>query len=123
VSRLSLVEKPTFDWVSSGIIPLMYTLGKQARALFFLYALAFAIISTAPFFVSAETMEERRLRLESELAVIEQDIVEKRGVLSEKQAERTSLERDMAIQPNSNRRARDTISRYHALEDSRRNNR
>ncbi|KKW18301.1 MAG: hypothetical protein UY61_C0086G0008 [Candidatus Adlerbacteria bacterium GW2011_GWC1_50_9] len=57
----------------------MYTLGKQARALFFLYALAFAIISTAPFFVSAETMEERRLRLESELAVIEQDIVEKRG--------------------------------------------
>jgi len=78
----------------------MYTLGKQARALFFLYALAFAIISTAPFFVSAETMEERRLRLESELAVIEQDIVEKRGVLSEKQAERTSLERDMAILDN-----------------------
>ncbi|KKW17656.1 MAG: hypothetical protein UY59_C0033G0002 [Candidatus Kaiserbacteria bacterium GW2011_GWA1_50_28] len=75
----------------------MYMLGKRARALLFLYALAFAIISTAPFFVSAETMEERRLRLERELAVIEQDIVEKRGVLSEKQAERTSLERDMAI--------------------------
>lgn len=75
----------------------MYTLGRRARAQFFIYALALALILIAPFLVSAETMEERRLRLERELAVIEEDIAEKRGVLSEKQAERTSLERDMAI--------------------------
>ena len=49
---------------------------------------------------NAETLEERRARLETELAIIEQDIVEKRGVLSEKQKERTSLERDIAILDN-----------------------
>ncbi len=45
----------------------------------------------------AETLQERRARLESQLAEIERDIVEKRGVLSEKQKERASLERDIAI--------------------------
>ena len=53
-----------------------------------------------PFFTVAETVEERRARLEQELAVIEQDIIQKRGVLSEKQKERTSLERDIAILDN-----------------------
>ena len=45
----------------------------------------------------AETLQERRVRLEQELANIEKDIAEKRGVLSEKQKERASLERDIAI--------------------------
>jgi len=53
-----------------------------------------------PFSLSAETAEERRARLERELASIEADIVAKRGVLSEKQKERTSLERDIAILDN-----------------------
>ena len=53
-----------------------------------------------PILAIGETMEERRLRLEQELAVIEQDIAQKRGVLSEKQKERTSLERDIAILDN-----------------------
>jgi len=44
-----------------------------------------------------ETIEEQRARLQAELEIIERDIEEKRGVLSEKQAERTSLERDVAI--------------------------
>lgn len=48
----------------------------------------------------AETPEERRARLEAQLAAIEEDIVQKRGVLSEKQRERTSLERDLAILDN-----------------------
>jgi len=51
----------------------------------------------SPVFAGAETLEERRARLEQELVTIERDIVEKRGVLSEKQKERTSLERDIAI--------------------------
>lgn len=54
-----------------------------------------------PFIADAqETPEERRVRLEQQLAEIEKDIVEKRGVLSEKQRERTSLERDIAILDN-----------------------
>src|SRR3990167_10989739 len=53
-----------------------------------------------PFSLSAETAEERRARLERELASIEADIVAKRGVLSEKQKERTSLEHDIAILDN-----------------------
>ncbi|OGG44569.1 hypothetical protein A2673_03480 [Candidatus Kaiserbacteria bacterium RIFCSPHIGHO2_01_FULL_50_13] len=56
----------------------------------------FVVFATAVF-AFAETPEERRTRLEQELAKIEQDIVEKRGVLSEKQKERTSLERDIAV--------------------------
>ena len=47
--------------------------------------------------ITGETIEEQRARLQAELAEIEKDIEEKRGVLSEKQAERTSLERDVAI--------------------------
>ena len=55
------------------------------------------LLLQVPFFTVAETVEERRARLEQELAIIEQDIAQKRGVLSEKQKERTSLERDIAI--------------------------
>ena len=69
----------------------MDTLGNHARLFFVLCALMYVTMFAAPFFTLAETMEERRIRLEQELAIIEKDIVEKRGVLSEKQKERTSL--------------------------------
>lgn len=53
-----------------------------------------------PLIAHGETQEERRARLQQELAEIEKDIAEKRGVLSEKQKERTSLERDIAVLDN-----------------------
>jgi membrane-bound lytic murein transglycosylase B len=69
---------------------------RQARvALLFLTLLAACAL--IPAFALGETLEERRARLERQLAEIEQDIAQKRGVLSEKQKERTSLERDIAI--------------------------
>jgi len=56
------------------------------------------LLSISPWaLTSGETIEEQRARLQAELAEIEKDIEEKRGVLSEKQTERTSLERDVAI--------------------------
>ena len=59
---------------------------------------AFWILATvSPLSTKAETLEERRQRLEQELVIIEQDIAQKRGVLTEKQAERVSLERDIGI--------------------------
>ena len=61
-------------------------------------AAMFVIVRPAA--TSAETLEERRARLEAQLASIEQDIVEKRGVLSEKQQQRASLERDIGILDN-----------------------
>lgn len=51
----------------------------------------------SPIAISAETLEEQRVRLEQELATIEADIAAKRGVLQEKQKERTTLERDVGI--------------------------
>ncbi|PIR83800.1 hypothetical protein COU18_02335 [Candidatus Kaiserbacteria bacterium CG10_big_fil_rev_8_21_14_0_10_51_14] len=75
----------------------------RARTYFFWLAggaaaAAFLFVFIFPFTTDAqETPEERRVRLEQQLAEIEKDIVEKRGVLSEKQRERTSLERDIAI--------------------------
>lgn len=56
------------------------------------------LLSTS--FAYAETNEERRTRLEQELAAIEADIQAKRGNLTELQKERTSLERDVAILDN-----------------------
>ena len=73
---------------------------RYERALFVLLALVLILAFSAPLLSLAETMEERRVRLEQELSVIEKDITEKRGVLSEKQKERTSLERDIAILDN-----------------------
>ena len=73
---------------------------KRAQTLFFLWILVGTLLLHMPFLAVAETVEERRARLEQELAVIEQDIIQKRGVLSEKQKERTSLERDIAILDN-----------------------
>ncbi|MBI2613041.1 lytic murein transglycosylase [Candidatus Kaiserbacteria bacterium] len=62
--------------------------------------LLLAVAGSVSFFavpLRAETLQERRARLEQQLFEIERDITEKRGVLSEKQKERTSLERDIAI--------------------------
>src|SRR3989344_3767072 len=56
-----------------------------------------ACIVCIPLALYAETDAERRVRLEQELALVEQDISEKRGVLTEKQKERTSLEKDIAV--------------------------
>ncbi len=56
-----------------------------------------ALIVSAPYFGTAETQEERRARLETELASIEADINAKRGDLTTLQKERTSLERDISI--------------------------
>ena len=61
-------------------------------ALFFSAHFVFALPQA-----SAETLEEQRARLEKELAEIESDIKAKRGVLEDKQRERTTLERDVAI--------------------------
>jgi len=58
------------------------------------------VFSFVPVFAQTETPQDRRARLERELASIEQDIAEKRGVLSEKQKERQSLERDIAVLDN-----------------------
>jgi len=70
----------------------------RMRNVLFVVIFIICTLLIAPFFTGAEeTLEERRARLEKELAVIEQDIVQKRGVLSEKQKERTSLERDIAL--------------------------
>jgi membrane-bound lytic murein transglycosylase B len=63
----------------------------QRLVLFLLLTLAM------PFFVHAETPEERRIRLQAELQQVEIDITQKKGVLSEKQKERASLERDIAV--------------------------
>ena len=84
---------------ASGIIDLM-DMGRYARSALLFGALIGVLLFSAPALSFAETVEERRARLEQELAVIEQDIVQKRGVLSEKQKERTSLERDIAILDN-----------------------
>lgn len=56
----------------------------------------FALLA-APLFSYAETDEERKIRLEAELQQIELDIEAKRGSLKEKQAQRTTLERDISI--------------------------
>jgi len=67
-------------------------------ALFVLSALFIsALWAVLPISASAETLEEQRARLERELADIEADIQAKRGVLVDKQRERTTLERDVAI--------------------------
>ena len=57
----------------------------------------FIFLSLLPGASLAETQEERRARLEAELATIEADINAKRGDLTVLQKERTSLERDIAI--------------------------
>lgn len=57
----------------------------------------FICLLAVPFFIYAETLDEQRARLQAQLEQIEADIQAKRGVLSEKQKERTTLERDISI--------------------------
>lgn len=54
-------------------------------------------VTMVPVLSHAETLEERRIRLQAELQQVEIDITQKKGVLSEKQKERTTLERDISI--------------------------
>ncbi len=68
-----------------------------------------ALIS--PWRIHAETLEDQRTRLEQQLAEIEADIQAKRGVLQEKQKERTTLERDVAILNNKIDQAKLSIKR------------
>lgn len=83
-----------------GILFAMRTLENRMRFFFVLCAIALFLACSIPAFAHAETQEERRARLQKELAAIEEDIAQKRGVLSEKQKERTSLERDIAVLDN-----------------------
>ena len=78
----------------------MHTLVRSERVILVLCVFLYLFVFAIPVLSLSETMEERRTRLEQELALIEQDITQKRGVLSEKQKERTSLERDIAILDN-----------------------
>ena len=50
-----------------------------------------------PLFTSADTLANQRAELERQLQQIEQDIKAKQGVLADKQKERATLERDVAI--------------------------
>src|SRR3989344_3903489 len=75
----------------------MRSYGVFSLAALFCVTLLFAFVASA---FAEETLEARRARLEAQLASIEQDIVEKRGVLSEKQQQRASLERDIGILDN-----------------------
>ena len=72
---------------------------KKILSPFLTSALLGAII--APISLGAETAQERRARLEQELAKIEADIAANRVTLQETQTQRTSLERDIAILDNS----------------------
>lgn len=58
------------------------------------------VLGLLPPHTYSETLDERRARLEGQLVEIERDISEKRGVLSEKQKERATLERDIGILDN-----------------------
>lgn len=62
-------------------------------------AIVFACFAafSLPLTADAETYEERRARLARELQQIEAEIAQNQGALTEKQKERTSLERDIAI--------------------------
>lgn len=67
----------------------------------YLFVLGGALV-LAPFLLLAQTVDpslvgERRAELEAELALLESQIEGFRGVIQEKQKERTSLERDVAI--------------------------
>ena len=55
------------------------------------------ILGTAPFFVFAQNVEERRVLLEQELAKVEAQIAEQQDILNARSRESVSLERDIAI--------------------------
>lgn len=55
------------------------------------------IFGFSPLIVSAETEAERRLRLETELQIVERQILTQSRLVEDKQMERQSLERDISI--------------------------
>jgi len=59
--------------------------------------LCFGLLFPPPFVVSAETEDERRTRIETELQNVERQILTQQRIVEDKQVERRSLERDMAI--------------------------
>lgn len=61
------------------------------------FALVVCILFCAPLFVFAALTPEERAALEQELAEVEREIAQNKSVLAGKQAERQSLERDVAI--------------------------
>lgn len=76
----------------------MRRIGAQALfGSFAVFALGLLLFMAAPQVSSAQALENKRAELEAQLAAIEADISAKREVLQEKQTERTSLERDIAI--------------------------
>ena len=59
--------------------------------------LCFGLLFPTPLVVSAETDAERRSRIEAELQNVERQILTQQRIVEDKQVERRSLERDMAI--------------------------
>ena len=59
--------------------------------------LCVALLIPVPMTVSAETEDERRTRIENELMNVERQILTQQRLVEDKQVERQSLERDMAI--------------------------
>lgn len=66
------------------------------NAIVFFFAIATLVVSFA-YVVSAETEDERKARLERELAVLEAEIAQQQVLLDGKRGERQSLERDVSI--------------------------
>ncbi len=60
-------------------------------------ALFLSLLLLMPYVVSAETPAERRARLEAQLQQVERQILNQRVLVEQKQRERQSLERDLAI--------------------------
>jgi membrane-bound lytic murein transglycosylase B len=59
--------------------------------------LGITLLLPVPISVSAETEDERRTRIETELQNVERQILTQQRIVEDKQMERRSLERDMAI--------------------------
>lgn len=66
---------------------------REITSFFLIVTLALSV----PFSVTAETKEERRQRLESELQLIERQILQQQVLVEDTQLERQSLERDVAL--------------------------
>ena len=60
-------------------------------------ALLLCVSILLPSFVSAETEDERRARIEAQLQTVERQILHQRVLVEEKKGERQSLERDLSI--------------------------
>jgi membrane-bound lytic murein transglycosylase B len=61
------------------------------------FLLLVTLVLPVPFSVAAESDDERRTRIETELQNVERQILTQQRIVEDKQVERRSLERDMAI--------------------------